>query len=52
MLDVGQWEFWVVRADAVRTAGFKTVGIAWVRDHASEGPVRFDELAPPIASCR
>lgn len=50
MLDVSQWEFWTVPADRVRAAGFKTVGIAWVRDQASAGPVNFSSVAAAIAA--
>jgi hypothetical protein len=49
MLDVGQWEFWIVDADEVRTAGFKTVGIAWVRSHGNRaGHVRRSRRLDPV----
>lgn len=34
VLDVGQWEFYVVSGERVRECSYKTVGIAWVRGHA------------------
>jgi hypothetical protein len=45
-LDVGQWEFYVVPATAVREYGYKSVSIAWVAQRAN--PVSFDELATAI----
>jgi hypothetical protein len=41
-LDVSQWEFYVVAAEAVRDSGYKTLGISWVRKQARA--VRFGGL--------
>lgn len=49
MLDLDQWEFWVVDGGTVRTRAGKTVGIGWVREHAA-GPVPYGELAAAIAN--
>jgi hypothetical protein len=46
VLDVAQWDFYVVPARAVRLSGYKTVSISWVRQHAD--PVGYDELAAAI----
>jgi len=48
MLDVRHWEFWVVRADKVREAAYKSVGIGWVKQHADVGPMSFDELGAAV----
>lgn len=45
-LDIDQWRFYVVPAEAVRATGHKTLGIAWVRAQAE--PVSFADLAPAI----
>jgi hypothetical protein len=47
MLDISQWEFWVAGADTIREQAGKTVGIGWVRKHAT-GPVPHDGLAEAI----
>lgn len=47
-LDIGQWEFYVVGADAVRAAGYKQLGLPWVERQAQ--PVGFAELAATIES--
>jgi hypothetical protein len=47
MLDVSQWEFWVAKAETIRQRAGKTVGIAWVREHAI-GPLHYGELAESI----
>ncbi len=53
-LDVSQWQFYVVPAQAVRASGYKTLGISWVRKQTE--PISFGELAAAIAaaarSCR
>jgi hypothetical protein len=46
VLDISQWEFYVVAADRVRECAYKSVSIAWVRKHAD--PVPFRELAATI----
>jgi hypothetical protein len=38
MLGISHWEFWVVGAKTIREQAGKTVGIGWVREHAT-GPV-------------
>ena len=47
-LDVAQWEFYVLSAAAIRDAGTRTAGIAFVRSHASAGPIAWAELADAI----
>jgi hypothetical protein len=47
-LDVAQWQFYVVPAGAVRGAGYRSAGIAFVRKHADAGPLDFGEVAPAI----
>jgi hypothetical protein len=46
VLDLSQWEFYVVPAEHVRACGYKTVSIAWVRRYAQ--PVSFAQLAATI----
>jgi hypothetical protein len=46
VLDVAQWEFYVVGASHVREAGFKSVTISRVRRYAE--PVSFGNLASAI----
>ena len=48
-LDVSKWEFYAVPADAVRAAGTRTVGLAWVRAQAGQ-PVPFASLSGAIAA--
>lgn len=43
VLDLDQWEFYVIGADEVRAAGTKTIGISWVRKRAEA--VRYSQLA-------
>jgi hypothetical protein len=47
MLDISQWEFWVAGADTIREQAGKTVGIGWVRKHAT-GPLPHGGLAEAI----
>ena len=47
VLDISQWEFWVVTADLIRERAGKTVGINWVRKHAT-GPLPYSELGEAI----
>jgi hypothetical protein len=50
-LDTEQWEFYVVRAGRVRAYKSRSVGIAWVRQHAeSAEPLPFSKLAGAIAA--
>lgn len=49
MLDLSHWEFWVVAADRIRERAGKTVGIGWVREHAT-GPLPYAELGKAIRS--
>ena len=44
---ISRWEFWVVDAATIRELAVKTVGIAWVRRHAT-GPLPYSELAKAI----
>lgn len=47
MLDISHWEFWVVSARTIRERAGKTVGIAWVRKHAT-GPLSYADLSSAI----
>jgi hypothetical protein len=47
MLDLAHWEFWVTAGSAIRTHLGKSVGIEWVRRHAT-GPVNHQHLAAAI----
>lgn len=47
MLDISRWQFWVAGASTIRELAAKTVGIGWVRRHAS-GPLPYGELAEAI----
>jgi hypothetical protein len=47
MLDISHWEFWVVDAGTIRELGVKSIGIGWVRRHAT-GPLPYGELAEAI----
>lgn len=46
VLDISQWEFYVVPAQPIRASTFKTLSIAWVHRHAQ--PVPFADLASAI----
>lgn len=46
-LDVSQWDFWVAHADRVRDSKLRSVGLGWVRKHAT-GPVAFGEIKTTI----
>ena len=46
-LDIAHWEFWVASARTVRQHALKTVGIGWVRQHAT-GPLPYAQLAGAI----
>jgi hypothetical protein len=46
-LDIAHWEFWVASASIIRQQALKTVGIGWVRQHAT-GPLRYGQLAGAI----
>lgn len=39
VLDVAQWEFYVVPAQAVRDCGWRRIGLGWVRRQASPVPL-------------
>jgi hypothetical protein len=45
--DISHWEFWVASATTIREWGGKTVGIGWVRQHAT-GPLPYGGLADSI----
>jgi hypothetical protein len=47
MLDISCWEFWIASAGTIRQQAGKTVGIGWVRRHAT-GPVLYGQLADAI----
>jgi hypothetical protein len=47
VLDISHWEFWVASATTIREWGGKTVGIGWVRQHAT-GPLPHGDLADSI----
>jgi hypothetical protein len=47
MLDISHWEFWVVSASIIRQRAGRTVGISWVRQHAT-GPLPYGQLAGAI----
>jgi hypothetical protein len=47
MLDISHWQFWVAGANTIREWAGKSVGISWVREHAT-GPVPHGELAAAI----
>lgn len=47
VLDISHWEFWVVSASTIRERAGKTVGIRWVREHAT-GPLPYSGLADAI----
>lgn len=47
VLDISHWEFWVVSASIIRERAGKTVGIGWVREHAT-GPLSYGGLADAI----
>lgn len=47
VLDISQWEFWVVSASIIRQRAGTTVGISWVRQHAT-GPLPYGGLATAI----
>jgi hypothetical protein len=47
VLDISHWEFWVVSASTIREQAGKTVGIRWVREHAT-GPLPYRGLADAI----
>lgn len=49
-LDISQWEFYVVSAERVRECAYKSVSIAWVREHAA--PVPFSDPAASIERVR
>jgi hypothetical protein len=47
VLDISHWEFWVASARTIREQAVKTVGIGWVRQHAT-GPLPYAGLADAI----
>jgi hypothetical protein len=47
VLDITHWEFWVASARIIRQQALKTVGIGWVRQHAT-GPLPYGQLADAI----
>ena len=50
-LDVGQWRFHVVPADAVREHGTRSVGMSFLRRHAP-APVSFEGLNQAVEALR
>jgi hypothetical protein len=49
VLDVAQWEFYVVPASEVEEYGYRSVGLSWVRKRASA--IGFAGLAAAIEAC-
>lgn len=47
VLDISHWGFWVAGASIIRERAGKTVGIGWVREHAT-GPLSYGGLADTI----
>jgi hypothetical protein len=47
VLDISHWQFWVASARTIREQAVKTVGIGWVRQHAT-GPLPHRGLADAI----
>ena len=47
VLDISHWEFWVASGRTIREQAVKTVGIGWVRQHAT-GPLPYGGLADAI----
>jgi hypothetical protein len=47
VLDISHWEFWAASATTIREWGGKTVGVGWVRQHAT-GPLPYGDLAYAI----
>ena len=47
MFDLSHWEFWVTDANTIRERAVKTIGIGWVRQHAT-GPFPYADLAGAI----
>jgi len=47
VLDISHWEFWVACASVIRERAGKTVGISWVRQHAT-GPLPYERLGDAI----
>jgi hypothetical protein len=47
VLNISHWEFWVASANMIRERAGKTVGISWVRRHAT-GPFPHCDLADAI----
>jgi len=47
MFDLSYWEFWVTDASTIRERAVKTIGIGWVRQHAT-GPFPYADLAGAI----
>lgn len=52
VLDISYWECWVASASTIRERAGKTVGISWVRQHAT-GPLPYGDLADAVraATC-
>jgi hypothetical protein len=51
VLNISHWEFWVIGASTIRQQAAKSVGINWVRQHAT-GPLRYSDLADAIYAAR
>jgi hypothetical protein len=47
VLDISHWEFWVASGSTIREWGVRTVGISWIRQHAT-GPLPYGDLAGAI----
>lgn len=50
VLDVGQWEFYVVRRAAIEGTGYRSIGMATLRTLV-DGPVPYADLGQAIREC-
>lgn len=50
VLDVGQWEFYVVSRAAIESTGYRSIGMATLRTLV-DGPVAYPELGTAVREC-
>lgn len=50
VLDVGQWEFYVVPRHAIEAIGYASIGLPTLRT-LTQGPVTFGELGAAVKAC-